>query len=124
LFIQKGFVEPYPGKRSVWILDGAQIHFDDSIVDYLYSMRILVFFLLAYCSFYNPIEVFFGVIKRKCKKYYHLICKRKKSLLLSVMLFSFSLMDMSKIFVFCGYHFDGYFNPITNYLSLLNKNTI
>ena len=52
-------VRPYPGRYSVWILDGAIIHCHPNIVYYLRSLGIWPIFLPAYCPFFNPIEVFF-----------------------------------------------------------------
>lgn len=61
-------VQKYPGFHSVWILDGARIHCDVNIIRYLRSIGIIPIFLPAYCPFFNPIEVIFGLIKRKLKK--------------------------------------------------------
>lgn len=54
-------VETYPGRHSVFILDGARIHCDSNIT---------VIFLPAYCPFYNPVEIIFGLCKRSIKKSY------------------------------------------------------
>ena len=51
----------YPGPRSVWILDGAKIHCDAGIVHYLRSIGMVPIFLPAYCPFFNPVEVLFGL---------------------------------------------------------------
>jgi DDE superfamily endonuclease len=64
--LASGKVEPYPGKHSVWILDGASIHMDHNMIDYLWLAGIYVIFLPAYCPFFNPIEIMFGLVKREC----------------------------------------------------------
>jgi hypothetical protein len=65
-----GRVHQYPGPYSVWIMDGASTHCDPNIVNYLRSVGIKVIFLPAYCPFYNPIEIFFGWVKRRFQKMY------------------------------------------------------
>lgn len=57
-------VHQYPGQYSVWIMDGATIHLDKNFVMYLRSLGIIVIFLPAYCPFFNPIEIVFGLMKR------------------------------------------------------------
>jgi DDE superfamily endonuclease len=64
--VQSEKVQPYPGRHSVWILDGASIHLSKDIVGSLRASGIMVIFLPAYCPFYNPIEVLFGLVKGKC----------------------------------------------------------
>jgi transposase len=115
--IRKGVVQPYPGRYSVWIMDSAAIHMDSIIIDYLFSMNIYVFFLPPYCPFYNPIEIFFGLVKQYCKKYY--LGKRgTEKHLLSTILLSLCNRNMRNIFVHCGYNVDGSFDPSTNYSKL------
>ncbi|KAK1929640.1 hypothetical protein P3T76_014857 [Phytophthora citrophthora] len=64
-------VHQYPGRGSVWILDGAKIHCHPDIVYYLRSLGIIIpIFLPAYCPFYNPIEYLFGLIKKAFKRQY------------------------------------------------------
>ena len=43
-FALSGHVAPYPGPRSVWIMDGARIHCDPAIVNYLRTLGIHVCF--------------------------------------------------------------------------------
>lgn len=61
-------VQRYPGFHSVWILDGAKIHCDRHIVKYLRIIGILPIFLPAYCPFFNPLEVVFGLIKKDLQR--------------------------------------------------------
>jgi transposase len=49
-------VRTYPGKNSIWIMDGARIHTNKLLVDYLKSLGIVVLFLPAYTPFFHPIE--------------------------------------------------------------------
>jgi transposase len=65
-----GKVEKYPGRNSVWVLDGASIHLSPDIVSYLFCMGIKVIFLPAYAPFFNPIENLFGMVKRYCQRIY------------------------------------------------------
>jgi transposase len=70
-----GKVEEYPGKHSIWVLDGARIHCDSEIIYFLRSLGFPIFpifpiFLPPYCPFLNPIEIIFGLIKKHLKKNY------------------------------------------------------
>ncbi|KAJ3058371.1 Serine kinase, partial [Podochytrium sp. JEL0797] len=73
----------YPGPHSVWILDCAKIHCDKNLVYYLRSLGIVVIFLPAYCPFFNPIEVMFGLVKQRMQCHY--VEGQKKPLLLVIM---------------------------------------
>ena len=105
--LKKGIIEQYPGRNSIWIMDGARIHIDPEIVNYLFSVGVLAFFLPAYCPFYNPIKFMFSMVKHRCEKVYH---KRgtEEEVLGSLL---FSLMDHSfgNTFTHCGYHPSGFF---------------
>ncbi|XP_058820531.1 uncharacterized protein LOC131682793 [Topomyia yanbarensis] len=61
-------VYQYPRLHSVWIMDGARIHCDANIIRYLRSIGILPIFLPAYCPFFNPIEIVFGLIKKRMQR--------------------------------------------------------
>ena len=111
--LDKGVVQKFPGRCSVWILDGASIHLDSNIVEYLYSRGIYPIFLPAYCPFYNPIEIVFGIVKRRCRILYK-TSGTELMILLKVMT-EMSYFDATKIFNLCGYSCFGYFNPHTNY---------
>lgn len=63
-------VQRYPGFNSVWIMDGARIHCEPNIIRYLRSIGIVPIFLPAYCPFFNPIEIVFGLIKRDLKRHH------------------------------------------------------
>ncbi|KAH9128017.1 hypothetical protein AeMF1_001760 [Aphanomyces euteiches] len=60
----------YPGKGSIWILDGASIHCHEDIVYSLRSVGIVPIFLPAYCPFFNPIEYVFGLVKKAFRRHY------------------------------------------------------
>src|SRR5690348_3497242 len=49
-------VQQYPGRRSVWILDGVRISSRPNFTYYLRSIGIIPISLPAYCPFFNPIE--------------------------------------------------------------------
>ena len=51
-------------------MDGAKIHCHPNITYYLRSLGITPIFLPAYCPFFNPIELFFGMVKRKMERHY------------------------------------------------------
>lgn len=69
-FALSGQIQAYPGKGSVWILDGARIHVNKDIIRYLRSIGIIPIFLPPYAPFFNPIELIFGYIKRDLQKFY------------------------------------------------------
>jgi transposase len=108
LFTKK--VKQYPEQYSVWILDGAKIHTDPNIVYYLRSMGIVVIFLPAYCPFFNPIEIFFGVVKKRMRKFYEENSKKDFLISISEILNSFLNFSFENIFRKCGYTNMG-FNP-------------
>ena len=69
-FALSGNVREYPGKTSVWILDGASIHCYEDITYFLRSLGVYTIYLPAYCPFYNPIEIVFGTIKLNFQRNY------------------------------------------------------
>lgn len=104
-------VRQYPGKFSIWILDGAKIHCHPSIVQYLRSLGIVVVFLPAYCPQYNPIEIAFHQAKQMLRAQY----KENSSnftlkCLLGDVMNQMSQISMSKLFRKCGYY-PGFFDP-------------
>eukprot|EP00734_Pompholyxophrys_sp_LG126_P000647 Pompholyxophrys_sp_v1_NODE_366_length_665_cov_17.468852.p1 type:complete len:127 gc:universal NODE_366_length_665_cov_17.468852:540-160(-) len=56
-FLDSGKVDVYPGRNSVWIMDGASIHVDAHLLEYLTNRGIVVIFNAAYCPFYCPLEI-------------------------------------------------------------------
>jgi DDE superfamily endonuclease len=98
-----GMVAPYPGLNLVWIMDGASIHRDRSLVAFLRSLGILVLFLPAYCPFFNPIEIVFGLVKKKLQR--HLVEGSKTPLQVSVAdaFTDYVDFDATHIFRKCGY---------------------
>lgn len=60
---------PYPGPRSVIVLDNAAIHSP------ILKMQLAVYgirmeFLPPYCPIFNPIEECFGIIKKYLRRHY------------------------------------------------------
>ncbi|OWZ16564.1 Serine/threonine-protein kinase [Phytophthora megakarya] len=104
-------VHQYPGRGSVWILDGAKIHCHPDIVYYLRSLGIIPIFLPAYCPFYNPIEYLFGLIKKAFKRQYVEGSKENQAILIAHVLQQFHEFDMTKIFEHCGWSTTGEFDP-------------
>lgn len=103
-------VEQYPGKHSVWIMDGARIHCCEELVTYLRSLGIIVVFLPAYAPFYNPIEIVFGWAKNLFKKVYQENTKMDVKICVGEVMNSFTSKPMANLFRKCGY-LNGKFDP-------------
>lgn len=114
-----GTIHSYPGRYSVWVMDGARIHCDDNIIKYLRSLGIIPILLPAYCPFYNPIEIIFGLIKRDLKRTYTEGDNTSLSMVVGSTLTRFTKYDCTKIFTKCGYCQGGTFNTASNDLSNL-----
>jgi hypothetical protein len=115
-FALSGKVEKYPGRNSVWILDGARIHCHEDIVTYLRMLGIRPIFLPPYCPFFNPIEYLFGMMKKKAQLLADEKNQKEETLeVLCKVINSFMSYDMSKIFENCGYSPAGYFDPGRNF---------
>lgn len=98
--LNNSHVQRYPGFNSVWIMDGATIHRDPSIVRYLRSIGIMPIFLPAYCPMFNPIEILFGLVKRDLKKHH---IEHKPALAdVCESLNRFKSYPCSKLFNHCG----------------------
>mmetsp|Transcript_20409 Transcript_20409/g.18547 ORF Transcript_20409/g.18547 Transcript_20409/m.18547 type:complete len:356 (+) Transcript_20409:39-1106(+) len=111
-FALSGKVQLYPGINSVWIMDGASIHCDESITYYLRSLGIYTIYLPAYCPFYNPIEIVFGNVKSYLRRHYFENSSLKEiKIFISQAMNSFKNKSMRKIFKKCGYYGSGFFNP-------------
>lgn len=104
-------VKQYPGRHSVWILDGARIHCDDSFIYYLRSLGIVPIFLPAYCPMFNPIEFVFGMAKAKLRKLNDKEEKKDVGILLCKAFKLFSKYDMTPLYKNCGYRATGQFDP-------------
>lgn len=113
-------VEQYPGRHSVWIMDGAKIHCHPNIIYYLRSLGIVPIFLPAYCPMFNPIEFVFGMVKKKLRKL-QLGRKVNVGILLCKVFNSFLQYDMTKLFEKCGYMASGKFDPSNGLGEDLNK---
>lgn len=91
-------------------MDGARIHCDANIIYYLRSIGIVPLFLPAYCPFFNPIEVLFGMVKQRFKRRYIENNKRELILVVAEVLKEFESYDLTAVFRKCGYLATG-FNP-------------
>ena len=106
-------VREYPGKHSVWILNGASIHCDKNISHYLRSLGIYTIYLPAYCPFYNPIEIVFGNIKSHLQRnYIENISFAEMNIFVAQTLIDFMSKSAKKIFSKCGYVRSGFFDPV------------
>jgi hypothetical protein len=112
-----GNVRQYPGPGSIWILDGARIHCDPSIIHYLRGLGIVPIFLPAYCPFFNPIEHLFGHFKRMLKKIRRTnrLTTRTLPLHVATIMKKFSHFDLRNIYRHCGFGVAGAFNPTRAY---------
>lgn len=108
-------VRQYPGRYSLWIMDGAVIHLDEHFFIYLRSIGIIPLVLPSYCPFYNPIEIIFGLVKRKMRKLNTNNDKKDMVDRVSQALVSFKDKDCSQLFRKCGYLPNGKFDPSLNF---------
>ena len=110
-------VTAYPGPGSVWILDGAKIHCHPNIVQILREAGIVPIFLPPYCPFWNPIEIFFGIVKRKLRRSYAEGKLKPKELegFVNDVMFDFIGEDFTNLFAHCGYEGVRLFNPSRNF---------
>lgn len=109
--LQSGKVETYPGLHSIWIMDGARIHCDANITSYLRSLGVYPIFLPAYTPFYNPIEIVFGIVKRKMQQTYKESEVRDMKLFVAETMADFTEYKMNRLFRKCGYSCGGRFDP-------------
>lgn len=105
-FVHSGKVAMYPGRHSVWIMDGARIHCDKHIILYLRSVGILPVFLPAYCPMFNPIEVVFGLGKQDLKKHYVENSNTPLSITVTESLTRFARYNCTNLFKKCDYYKD------------------
>jgi len=68
-FYQVPQMNSYPDEHSVLILDNAQIHHDNELIEYIEAFGGRVEFLPPYSPDFNPIETCFSVIKSFLKKH-------------------------------------------------------
>ncbi|GMF90591.1 unnamed protein product [Phytophthora fragariaefolia] len=110
-YSESGSVRQYPGRNSVWILDGASIHRDPDIVHFLRSIGIVPIFLPAYCPFFNPIEFLFGYIKRSFQRHYVESSNRDLLPFVVGIFGRFEIFNMAKVFQHCGWTVQSHFDP-------------
>ncbi len=114
-FFLSGEVDVYPGRCSIWIMDGARIHCNSHLIGWLRKRGIVVVFLPAYCPFYNPIEMLFGTIKRAMRRIYtddrakQFTAQTLSTEILKVM-FQFTSFSLVNYFKHCGYLGAGQFD--------------
>lgn len=104
-------VQCYPGRHSIWIMDGAKIHCSAKIIEYFRSIGIFPIFLPAYCPFFNPIEVVFGLCKRQSQSIYKECGQKDIKPVVAEVMATFRNYDMSNLFRKCGYMRGGRFDP-------------
>lgn len=104
-------VRTYPGRCSILVLDGAKIHIDANLVSYIRSLGLKVIYLPSYCPFFMPIEIVFGLMKRKLKQIYKENSKTPLKVSIGEVVKEFQHRDMRQIFKKCGYLANGTFDP-------------
>lgn len=114
-------VQQYPGKYSVWILDGAKIHLDKNFIIYLRSLGVIVIFLPAYCPFFNPIELVFCYIKRDLEGIYIENSKVDIRMFIGEIINKFTNKKLKNIFRKCKYLPSGKFDPSLSFSMNLNE---
>ncbi|EEY61435.1 uncharacterized protein PITG_01736 [Phytophthora infestans T30-4] len=90
-----GPVRQYPGRNSVWILDGATIHRHPEGVHYLRSVDFL-----------------FGYVKRSFQRHYLESSGRDLKPFVVQTFHRFRRYNLSKVFQHCGWNIQGYFDPV------------
>eukprot|EP00733_Pompholyxophrys_punicea_P001270 Pompholyxophrys_punicea_v1_NODE_589_length_1632_cov_10.899176.p1 type:complete len:364 gc:universal NODE_589_length_1632_cov_10.899176:496-1587(+) len=109
--LDSGKVQRFGGTGSVWVMDGAAIHCDASMIEYFFSRGIIIVFLSAYCPFFNPLEIVLGKIKLRTRAIYSDFLKGQELLVLFSVLKEFQNYDAKNIFRLCGFIGNGRFNP-------------
>ena len=115
--IKRPDISAYPGPGSVWILDGAKIHCHPNLIQVLREAGIVPIFLPPYCPFWNPIEIFFGIVKRKLRRSYAEGKMKPKDVegFVDDNMFDFIGQDFTNLFAHCGYEGVKLFNPARNF---------
>jgi len=66
-------MNPFPQKNSVLVMDNAQIHHDEYLVNLVESIGCKVIYLPPYSPDMNPIETAFSSIKSWLKRHRHFV---------------------------------------------------
>ncbi len=108
-----GCVSTYPGRHSIWVMDGAAIHCHPDISTYLRLLGIVPIFLPPYCPFFNPIELVFSIAKSRLQRIYkeNLYTAKDLPQVVATVMSSLQNFDMSDLFSKCGYAIPSQFNP-------------
>jgi len=62
---------PFPGVRSVVVMDNASIHHNQAITDLFTTAGVVLVYLPPYSPDFNPIEEFFAQLKALIKRHFH-----------------------------------------------------
>jgi transposase len=100
--------------NSVLIMDGAKIHLDPNIVNYLRSVGLFVLFLPSYCPFFNPIEILFSRLKGFVQKNFK-ENSSSEAMVLNEALVQLQNIDLTSTYQQCGYMICGRFDPSIAY---------
>ncbi|KAJ0390669.1 hypothetical protein P43SY_010618 [Pythium insidiosum] len=85
-FIEKvvPLLNPWPLPRSIVVLDNARIHMYRELEDAVHQCGALLLYLPPYCPHLNPIEVYFGRLKRWLTRHANLAFPASPELVLEV----------------------------------------
>lgn len=99
---------PYPGPRSIVILDNARIHNRRKLFDMCMSVGAVIFFMSPYSPDMNPIEKFWAVVKRHLQKIggYHVGNDNSNEVLVETLDYADRNMNHLHNFESCGWVFD------------------
>ena len=98
-------LNPYPWPRSIVVMDNARIHMYQELQDVIHEKGALLIFLPPYCPHLNPIEVYFGLLKKWIQKECNLTFHLYPESIIEIALY-YCVVDNSKginIFHHCGY---------------------
>jgi transposase len=62
-------MNPWPGPRSILILDNCRIHHTEELIDLVITAGCLIIYLPPYCPHLNPIEESFSKMKSHLRRY-------------------------------------------------------
>ncbi len=114
-------IQQYPGKASIWILDGAKIHCDPNLIHMLRAYGIIPIFLPAYCPFFNPIELLFAMVKMEFQRKYKEGMRFHLSIFVSTILQQYLQYDFRSTFRKCGYTMANAFDPSAVSASMVDE---
>lgn len=96
-------LNPYPLPRSILILDNARIHVYQKLIDAVYDIGALIFFLPPYSPHLNPIEYGFASLKTWIKREAFLVFKKHSRKIIPIAMKNCIKQSFRSTFTKCGY---------------------